>query len=95
MEVYITHDGDRFYGSLRSMYFTILASAESVALLHVSTKDRNNSYYWKHFCDKANSAITNLREMLPIYDKRRDIFKLLVPEDCEKRAIKLLETSLC
>ena len=91
METYITHHSDRFYESLFISYCSILTAAESVALLHVDTKERNNPYHWKHYVDETNKLITKLRNMLPDYDKRRENFKLLIADDYEKKAVKFFE----
>lgn len=92
METYITHHSDRFYESLHIAYLTILTAAESVALLHVDTKERNNPYHWKHYVDETNNSIVKLKNMLPDYDKRRENFKLLIADDYEKKAVKFFET---
>lgn len=94
METYITHHSDRFYESLHITYLTILTAAESVALLHVDTKEINNPYHWEHYVDETNKAIIKLRNMLPNYDKRQERFKLLNAEDYEKNAFKFFETDL-
>lgn len=91
METYITYHSDRFYESLFISYCLILTAAESVALLHVDTKERNNHYHWKHYVDETNKSIVKLRNMLPDYDKRRENFKPLIADDYEKKAVKFFK----
>lgn len=92
MKEYITYESEDFFNQLFVIYKSILKATKKTALLHVDTIESNNSVHWKLYIFEINNSILMLKNLLAKSDNRRELIKVVNPDDYIKKAETFLNT---